>query len=89
MIGERQDELLAIPKGQESQVRELLARVKGVREGVTHPSSSAVPRLPVTGDGVAAGGRWRRESPLHDFDRRRVPTQARMKTATSARPMTW
>jgi SanA protein len=43
-------------KGEESQVRELLARVKAVGEGVTHPSVMGGPGLPITGDGRSSWG---------------------------------
>ena len=43
-------------KGEESEVRELLARVKGVGEGVTHPSVMGGPKLPITGDGRSSWG---------------------------------
>ena len=42
--------------GEESEVREVLARVKGVREGVMHSSVMGGPKLPITGDGRSSWG---------------------------------
>ncbi len=43
-------------KGRASAVREVLARIKGVKEGTLHPSVMGGPRLPITGDGRTSWG---------------------------------
>lgn len=43
-------------KGEESAVREVLARVKGFGEGVTHPAVMGGPPLPISGDGRSSWG---------------------------------
>ncbi|GAA1976529.1 hypothetical protein GCM10009798_42160 [Nocardioides panacihumi] len=43
-------------KGTRGQMREVLARVKGVREGVMTPSIMGGPKLPITGDGRSSWG---------------------------------
>ena len=43
-------------KGTRGEVREVLARVKGVGEGVASPSVVGGPKLPITGDGRSSWG---------------------------------
>jgi SanA protein len=43
-------------KGEESEIREVLARVKGVGQGVLHPAVMGGPQLPITGNGRTSWG---------------------------------